>query len=465
MAARVFIVGGRLPGAVGEEISFRSDNSLFDADIVIFTPTFVEYTSYESYAGKSLISEGHSPMIFADCAHWRKEIETAVNAGKVVFVMLTKPEEVYYHTGEQSYSGTGRSRVTTNLVALISSYDSLPFHLEGLTPRGGTAISILNDLGPLSIYWNQFSSMSIYEVYFDSKGIMPLLGTKNREKVVGGLIRTANGGAIVLLPPLSWDEDALSYTRGKSELWRKEAIVLGNQILTSVIAASDAIRRQGKRTPVPEWAAVAEFSLPVENALQGELADLNAKMAALVEQNAGLQKRIEKACELRSLLYESGPPLESAVREALRLLGFKAEHFRDADSEFDAVFVSEEGRFLGEAEGKDTKAVNINKMSQLERNIQEDFNREEVTEYAKGVLFGNAFRLELPSKRGPLFTQKCITAAKRLKVALVRTPDLFSPARYLSYTTDPAYAESCRQAIFSAEGTIVEFPAPPATES
>ena len=171
---------------------------------------------------------------------------------------------------------------------------------------------------------------------------------------------------------------------------------------------------------------------------------------------------IEEAARLRALLYETGKLLESAVLKALRLLGFTAEPYRDGDSEFDAVFTSAEGRFLGEAEGKDTKAVNIDKLSQLERNLQEDFARDGVTEFAKGVLFGNAFRLEPPADRAPFFTGKCVSPAKRLRIALVRTPDLFESVRYLSHRTDPAYAEACRRAIFDAEGAAVAFPSPAA---
>jgi len=49
--------------------------------------------------------------------------------------------------------------------------------------------------------------------------------------------------------------------------------------------------------------------------------------------------------------------------------------------------VSPEGdRYIGEAEGKENKAVNIDKLGQLERNIQEDFARDEVQEPARGIL-------------------------------------------------------------------------------
>jgi hypothetical protein len=171
-----------------------------------------------------------------------------------------------------------------------------------------------------------------------------------------------------------------------------------------------------------------------------------------------LEERLTAAGSLRALLYEQGKPLEVAVLEALQLFGFQASGHNEGGSEFDAVFSSEEGRFLGEVEGKDNRSVNIDKFSQLERNISEDFQRDEVSEHARGVLFGNAFRLRAPTEREQPFTAKCLAAAVRLKAALICTPDMFEPARYLKSSPSAEYAEACRKAIFDAEGAIVVFP-------
>ena len=175
---------------------------------------------------------------------------------------------------------------------------------------------------------------------------------------------------------------------------------------------------------------------------------------------------MRQSCEIRAvlrrLLYEQGKPLEAAILETMKLLQFDAQTFADGDSEFDVVFTSPEGRCLGEAEGKDSRAINIEKFSQLERNLQEDFARDEVTEYAKGVLFGNAFRLVPLPERGDFFTEKCLSAAERVGAALVRTPDLFGPARYLKECPfDSAFATACRKAIIETKGRIVVFPPPP----
>ena len=461
MSSRVFSVGREIPGNAAEYVSFRSDNSLFDADVIVFHPTFVDYNSNEMYSGRPLISDTDSPMLIRDCAHWKSEIKAAIESGKVVFIMLIRPDEVYYATGQKTFSGTGRGRVSTRHVALTTSYESIPLRLEGLVPKGGTAISVLGELGPLSVYWNEFSSDSGYEVYFEPKGVEPLFGTKKREKVVGGLVRTKSGGALVLLPPLKWDIAGMTYKRGKSSYWNTEGVSFGKRFVGALLASSEALRRQGKRTPVPEWAVTPDYFLPTEVRLKYEVEKLDQEMLALVEKRKELRCLVEEAAQLRALLYETGKPLETAILKALQLLGFTADPYRDANSEFDVVFSTSEGRFLGEAEGKDNKAINIDKMSQLERNLQEDFAREGVTDFAKGVLFGNAFRLEPISQREHFFTEKCIKAAKRLHVALVRTPDLFVPARYLSEHDDIVYSAACRAAIFQTEGDIVNFPSAP----
>jgi hypothetical protein len=172
------------------------------------------------------------------------------------------------------------------------------------------------------------------------------------------------------------------------------------------------------------------------------------------------QLELEEAGTLRSLLFETGRPLERATVKALGLLGFSAATVKEGDSEFDVVFTAPEGRCLGEVEGKDNRAINVDKISQLGRNLDEDFACEEVSKYAKGVLFGNAHRLQPIEKRGEFFTEKCKSTANRMKVALVRTPDLFVAARYLTSSHDENFARLCREAIFAAEGQIVTFPDP-----
>lgn len=164
------------------------------------------------------------------------------------------------------------------------------------------------------------------------------------------------------------------------------------------------------------------------------------------------------------MLYETGKALEASILVGLKILGFEAENYEDDTKEFDVVFESSEGRLIGEAEGKDNKAINITKLRQLALNLHEDLERDEVLSPAKGVLFGNAYRLKPLNERQQPFTDKCLLSSNTSSTALVHTPDLFSVVHYVSETKDLAFAESCRKALIETVG-LVHFPAIPETTS
>lgn len=463
MAKRtIFSLNTQLPGDEDEYIDFRSDRSLLDADIIVASPNpniRYQFASTEDYNGKPLLSHSASFKAIEAISHWRSELRTALESGKTVFFFLRASETFYVYTGSKDFSGTGRSRTTTHHVAPHENYEILPIKIGQLTSRRGKKIKAISSLGPLAIYWQEFGPMSQYEAYLDKSIGNAFLGTKTGGKIVATIISVGKGH-LVLLPPLDYDNDKLSdINKDTGDLiWNKKGIIFGKR-LASVLAESDrALRSGGESTPPPTWTHESKYALQSESTIEKNINSISTQIEDLQIERIDLQKQLEKESILRSLLFEKGKQLEAAILEALLLLGFEAEPYQDAESEFDAVFSSPEGRFIGEAEGKDRRAINIDKLSQLERGLQEDFARDEISEYAKGVLLGNAHRLEEPGKRPSFFTQKCVSGAKRSRVALVRTVDLFAPAKYLKENKDPEFARECREAIQSAEGDIVEFP-------
>jgi hypothetical protein len=123
------------------------------------------------------------------------------------------------------------------------------------------------------------------------------------------------------------------------------------------------------------------------------------------------------------------------------------------------VFQSQEGRLIGEAEGKDNRAINVDKLRQLAMNIHEDLSREDVREPAKPVLFGNGQRLTPVEARDQIFTAKCIAAAQATSTALVSTTDLFRAVQHVLETGDAAFAADCRKTILLSTGPVA-FPRP-----
>ena len=229
--------------------------------------------------------------------------------------------------------------------------------------------------------------------------------------------------------------------------------------LSAVINLDKALKSTTEVTPAPQWAMESTYSLAAERAVSLSLLEAERRVEDAQREKEALQEQVSAAGAPRALLYEKGKPLEAAIVEALKMLGFAAAPFKDGDSEFDVVFECAEGRLLGEAEGKDSKAVNVDKLRQLSMNIHEDLQREEVSTPAKAVLFGNGYRLTSPLERGTQFTEKCIAAATSQSTALVSTSSLFSVIKYLSNGRDDEHAAQCRTAILEGIG-LVEFPEP-----
>ena len=423
---RIFTVGFTLPGDEFEYVEFASNQTLLDSDIILFEPTLgsisEEYDHRRGgsmlFSGVPVLTEHSSFQAKKQIDHWRSEIIAAVSAGKLVIVYLNAPVERYRYTGEKNYSGTGKSRVGTPVVTPISSYGAVP-NLKKATPKFGTTIRLEKDAGYLAQYWHDFSDYSPYQVEIEGEFSKVLLRAHAGDRTVGAAFH-GKVGTLLLLPPLQYDDE--KFLRDAEEederYWTEDALRFGKSLVATLVALSDALKSSSQVTPIPDWSLSSEYRLAREGEFEADITACAADIAKLQSTKAKFEKELATAGNLRRLLFEQGKPLESVVLEVMGLFGFDAEAFSKDGSEFDGLFVSSEGRCLGEVEGKDNKPINIEKFSQLERNLNEDFDREEVKEHAKGLMFGNAFRLKPVLERGDFFTEKCVSAAKRIGAAL-----------------------------------------------
>lgn len=462
MAKKILTVGLELASDDVANEEFTSRTSLLDWDIVLFKPLIGEFVSYtDQYKGKPSLSDSLSFQLKEACEHWRREIKQAVETGKTIIVFLAPVDEVYIDTGDRQYSGTGRNRSTTRIVAPYSNYNSIPIELAPTNTRG-TAVKLApKGAEVLAPYWSEFSSYSEYNVLLHNADIPACLLTRNGDKAVGALIRSKNSsGSLVCLPDVNFYRNEFFEEKDGEEVWTSEASQFAARMISAVVSLDAALHSTGEVTPEPAWATTEKYSLGAERALRVELLDAESKLESAQRHKESIIENLQSVGQLRGLLYEKGKPLERAIIDALRILGFSATPYKEGSSEFDVVFEAAEGRLIGEAEGKDNKAINVDKLRQLAMNIHEDLLRDEVTAPAKGVLFGNGYRLVPPAERDVAFTEKCITAAQSSSTALVSTQDLFRAARYLSDQKDDVYAEECRKTILNSAG-ITELPEAP----
>ncbi len=498
MAPKTIVtINCKIPGSLSEYIRFESKASLWDWDIILFRPSITDYMSWdeEYYQGKPLLNDNRSFQLKDAANHWSRELAEAFRAGKTIFVQLCPLREIYVDSGKREYSGSGKSRQTTRIVDLFNNYKTLPVDIK-VTAAEGRAMQLTREGDFLVEYWKEFGHLSTYKVLLPEDLGIPLCVTKTGSKPVAAMLENPeHGGHIILLPYLELmeedfyeelvvatssneedeeyededdddDESGLDDFEESDEIdeeivWTKKGNIFGHKLISSLCAIDDALEGGIKSTPIPDWATDDAYVLPKEAELQQELLKVEVAQGELAAKNEEIAASIYEERSLRRLLYENGHLLEKAVLKALQLLGFHAEQYRDSKSEFDVVFQCPEGRFLGEVEGKDDKPINVDKIRQLAMNVHEDFSRDDVAEIAKGVLFGNAYRLRALPDRGDYFTEKSTTAAKSSGIALVRTPDLFDVAKYLSNRVDDDFSKKCREAILSASGEVVLFPAIP----
>jgi hypothetical protein len=356
----------------------------------------------------------------------------------------------------------------------------LPYELPKLAAASGTRMVQPPGSRLLSRYWRRFGELSRYEIKFDVDDAWRSLltaGSGNRPVAIQSV---GTDGSVIVLPRITifadyyWEyEDKEEFgLEGDSSEENEEPddengvdddtfLRLSADLVEELLAIDSEIRASSERTPPPAWVSSVEYQTDSIAAVEQETAELESEQARVADRLAELEGERDRAIRTQDLILEKGTRLERAVLHALEVMGVEAAPYRDGSSEFDSIFSIDGTRMLGEAEGRDNSPIAIDKISQLERNVAEDFARDDVDVHAKGVLFGNPQRLTRPDERKHLFTEKCLASARRNEFALVLTADLFAPTRYLERVEDKAYAGQCREAILTTEGEIVKFPEPP----
>ncbi|WDH50929.1 hypothetical protein PUP75_18440 [Pseudomonas chlororaphis] len=459
---KILTIGLSLADDQAEFCEFDSDTSLLDWDIILFKPDISEYLyrRESTFEGKPCLSDDQSFKLRAQSEHWRREMKAAIEHGKLVLVFLSELTPLSIATGKKEYSGTGRNQKVTRIVTNYDNYQSIPIGLKPIASKGKEIKLSAKNSECISSYWHEFSNISSYKVIVEGE-LSPCLLTKHGDKVVGTIFRSKNSnGALVCLPDIDFYPESffIGVEDGENEVgWTPEAKQFASRMIKAIVSMEKSLRSSAELTPEPDWAKDTKYRLSQEKLASQNLLKIERNLEVIQAEKEAIIDEIKDLGRLRNLLFEKGKPLEFAILDALKIIGFEVSQFDDGESEFDAVFESKEGRLIGEAEGKDNKAINIDKLRQLAMNIHEDLERDEVSEPAKPVLFGNPYRLQSIDERPEPFTSKCISAAATSSTALVFTPDLFLIAKYLKDKRDARYAAKCRKAILTAIGKV-DFP-------
>ena len=262
---RIISVGFDIPG-FDDCYSYKSSQSLLDADIVVFEPNLSYYTD-STYQSERCFDEDTSFLLKKDTVHWRSEILTAFQDGKTIFVFMGKYEKVFVHTGEKKFSGTGKNTRTTNIVSPYNNYEFLPIDIPPLIPREGSEITFSGN-SLFAIFWDKFKEHIKYECYLNGKIDIPLFSTKTGNRPVGGLFHGEKGN-LILLPPIRYPEEEFTeYNQEDRErYWTRKALTFGKQLLQILVDIDSALRSSAEASPPPSWVGENEYKLEPETEL------------------------------------------------------------------------------------------------------------------------------------------------------------------------------------------------------
>lgn len=456
-----------IPSNEDNYIMLDSKRSLSDSDIIIFNPDFEHsnYSTYDysssdqTYEGKKLYSKSSSTKILEHSKYWKNEILHFVENGGTVFIILNKRDDFYVYTGTLSFSGTGRNQKTTEHVSPYSNYNFLPFSKIEFNSASGKVVVPNNNM--FADFFKTFQDYISYEVYLKGESIEnPTFTTKNKDRILGTNLKVKHG-VVIFLPNINLDKPEFTDYNSKTDkdTWSPEAIKIGKAFLSSIAEIDKTVKKTTEKTPKPSWVQSEEFNLKDSTKTENIIKINEEIIIKKSRENENLKIILDEQESLKDLLFESGKPLENVVIKALKILGYNAENYDDGELELDQIILSPEGqRFKGECEGKDLKDIDVTKFRQLLDGLNADFEKETITEKAFGLLFGNPQRLFHPDERKLSFTAKCLSGAKREKIGLIKTEDLFRICKIIQGNSDIEYAKKCRDAIFEQLGGIIEFP-------
>lgn len=454
MAISIGSVGLDIPGEP-EYIEYKSGQSFNDYDVIIFNPELPYYDREHYSTGRTSLSATGSTEAIADMRHWSKEIANAVSDGKTVFIILSEKDVDLRQTGSADFKG----KTTIHHTANFDNYEAMPFTVDVENSKGKKIKVCDPRFAELHKILAPFFH---YEAYIHTKLGNPIFTTITGSTILGSIVKLKDKpGHLVFIPKFKIDHLTKEGKDGTT-YWNAKGIQVGANLIKQIIEIDRVLRKKSLMTPKPNWVDDQPKPQSLQN-LIAKVASIEKQIEKKIKEKEATTLDINENELLQGLLFENGKILEEAIEKALTLLGYEVTNLRIGSLEIDHVIINPDGkRYIGEAEGKDSSAIGIDKFRQLESNINEDFERDEVTEPASGILFGNGFRLQLPSERPDEFTEKCYKNAIRLGTALVKTSDLYPIAVYLSDNPmDDNFKIKCRKALEDAKGNLVKFPAIP----
>ena len=242
----IFSIQTDVPSRDIHKIRRGSNQTLLDADIVLFTPYLDVLLTDVIVEGKPQLSEERSFVEKKIRSHLQQEIVTAVNNGKLIIVYLSEPRSAVLTT-ESGYFDDE-----------IASYDAVPC-IKRLSATTGTKMKLTSAGSVIATYWDEFSQLSTYRVAIEGDFSEVLLQSEVADRIVGAITHGDKNGALLFLPQISFKNREL-YNE-ETRTWTEAGLQAGKRFVSAIVALADTLATSGELTPAPDWTSDGKYRI------------------------------------------------------------------------------------------------------------------------------------------------------------------------------------------------------------
>jgi hypothetical protein len=425
---RVLVLGSAFDTELNDRQDFSSVQSLFDYDIVVWeTPTTLEpYRSDTLFEGLPTYYTDEAARLKRDLQRRGREFKDFLELGRTLVILDPAPLKCNVQV-RTDYSGTGRNQRQTNVLAPLDVLAVSPIPLR--TVEGvGSRIDLIGG-EPFATFWRRVRSYVSYSSYFDETPGTPFLVVSGTKRAVGAYTKLG-AGSVLILPAPSYPEDA------DDDDYKR----IDDDYMAALVDLAASLG--DSPSPLPDWAS--EYELPAERQARADLADAEKEIRDAVEVRDAAAASLGRLEALKSLITETGKPLEKLVRAAFEQLGCLTEDGAPGRTEF----VLRWGAKTGVVEVKGvSKSAKEQDAAQLEKWVVEQYEKD--GRRPKGFLVVNAYReLPLDQRTEAAFPNQMLKYSTSREHCLVTTTQL------LGALLDAGAAKQTLAAMFRTEGVL-----------
>lgn len=423
------------------DVDFHSATSFMDYDAVVINTRSLalEYglTCPDTYNGKLCLPVDASFKMKEDFARTRTQIIEFLKQGKNVFVVMTKNEDCYIHTGESSYSGTGKNARKTNFVAEFDVFSFLPIKIKPTFVSGRSVNVVCRS--PYSTFFQATKEVMCYEAFFTAPKETTLLTMLNSDKAVSAAFEYEKG-KIIILP---------SFCFPTSDTSESEEDKYGKIYLDALFELNHSLMSNADSYSLPLW--TDGIKILAEEDQEKKLEQDLKKLENIKAEIATREALITKIRRKKILLAASGTTLEEVVKETLQEIGFALHEAEVGRSD---IIASYEGVYVvAEIKGVSKSAAEKH-AAQLEKWVAQFMEEKEHS--PKALLIVNGYcDTPLSDRTEEVFPDQMLKYCKSREHALITTTQLL--CLYIEIKNNPACAKERITEMLSCVGKYSRY--------